>query len=110
MAGLNFPVHVIRQQMSSALNIVVHLSRLTGGRRKVVSVAELTGMENDTICLQDVFRFKQVGVDEEGHATGSFEACGVRPHVVDRLQSEGITFPDDFFQRRRLGAALAMRK
>jgi len=102
MAGLNFPVHVIRQQMASALNILVHLSRLTGGRRKIVSVAELTGMENDTICLQDIFQFRQTAVDEDGHATGHYEVCGVRPHVLGRLKSEGVDFPDDFFRRRTI--------
>jgi pilus assembly protein CpaF len=100
MAGLNFPVHVIRQQMSSALNILVHLSRMTGGKRKVVSVAELTGMEQETICLQDLFRFRQTGIDDDGNAMGVYEACGVRPQVLERLRAEGVDFPEDFFRRR----------
>jgi pilus assembly protein CpaF len=103
MAGLNFPVHVIRQQLSSALDLVVHLGRLTGGRRKVVSVAEVTGMEGDTICIQDLFRFHQTGVDPDGHAAGRFEACGVRPQVLGRLTAEGFDLAEALFQRRALG-------
>jgi len=107
MAGLNFPIHVIRQQMSSALDIVVHLNRLTGGRRKITSVAEVTGMENDTICLQEIFRFTQKSVDGEGHAKGNFEACGVRPQVLERLRSEGLDLPEDLFHRRVLRRNMA---
>ena len=103
MAGLNYPVHVIRDQMSSTLNLLIHLARLTGGRRKVVSISEVTGIESDVILLQDLFRFRQTGVDEEGHASGSFEPCGVRPRVLDRFQAEGITLPPSVFQRRRVG-------
>lgn len=106
MAGLNFPVRVIREQMSSALNVVIHLARLTGGRRKVVSIAELTGMEADTICLQDIFHFNQVGVSDDGHAEGHFEACGVRPQILDRLHEGGIALPADLFRRRILTPAL----
>jgi pilus assembly protein CpaF len=103
MAGLNFPVHVIRQQTASALNMVVHLGRMTGGRRKIVHIGEITGMEGDAICLQDIFRFKQTGVDTDGHAKGYFEACGVRPQLLERLTSEGIEMPPDLFHRRALG-------
>jgi pilus assembly protein CpaF len=102
IAGLNYPIHVIRQQMASALDMVVHIVRLTGGRRKVSSIAELTGMESGTICLQDIFRYQQTGVDEDGHATGHFEACGVRPQILTRLHSEGSTLPEDFFHHRVL--------
>jgi pilus assembly protein CpaF len=107
MAGLNFPVHVIRQQMSSALNILVHLNRLTGGRRKVVSIAEITGMENDTICLQDLFRYRQEGLTEDGHARGHYEACGVRPKVLERIKAEGFDLPEDLFRRRVIVSAPA---
>jgi len=102
MAGITYPVHAIREQMSSALDILVHVGRMTGGRRKLVCVAELTGMEGDTICLHDIFRFNQVGIDDDGHAYGQFEACGVRPHMLDRLLAEGVEVPSNFFQRRVL--------
>jgi pilus assembly protein CpaF len=91
--------------MASAINILVHLSRLTGGPRKVVSVAELTGMENDTICLQEVFRFRQKGIDEAGNAYGYFEACGVRPHLLERMRAENVDLPEDLFLRRVLRPA-----
>ena len=103
MAGLNFPIHVVRQQVAAALNILVHVNRLTGGRRKVVNIAEITGMEGDTICLQDIFTYRQVSVNADGHATGLFEATGVRPRVLERLAEEGLTLPQNMFQRRTLG-------
>jgi pilus assembly protein CpaF len=105
MAGLNYPVHIIRQQMSSALHLLIHVGRMTGGRRKILSIAELTGMEGETVCLQDIFRFRQTGVDDEGHATGQFEACGVRPQILHRLRAEGIALAADMFQHRVLAAA-----
>jgi len=102
MAGLNFPVHTIRQQMASAINLMVHMSRLTGGRRRVVSISEITGMEGDVICLQNIFQFKQNGVDENGHAYGQFESCGVRAKAVERLHAEGFKLPREIFDRRVL--------
>lgn len=102
MAGLNYPVHVIRQQMASALNLLVHLARLTGGARKVVSVAEITGMEGDTICEQELFTYRQTGVDELGCAVGHFEGCGIRPKLLPRLHAEGIDLPPHLFERREL--------
>jgi pilus assembly protein CpaF len=110
MAGLNFPVTAIRQQMTSALNLVVHLTRTTGGRRKVSSVSEVTGMEGEVICLQDLFRWRQTGVGNDGHAVGQFEGCGVRARILDRIEAEGIALPANIFERRTLagkGAAPA---
>lgn len=100
MAGLNLPLTAIRQQMSSAIDILVHLGRLTGGRRKVVCIAEVTSMEHDTVLMQELFRYKQTGIDGEGHAKGYFETCGVRPACLPRIQAEGVTFPDTFFTHR----------
>ncbi len=102
MAGLNYPVRAIREQMASALDLVVHVGRLTGGRRKIMTVAEVTGTESETICMQDLFRFHQSGVGEDGHAQGYFEACGVRPQLLDRLEAEGMSMPPDLFHRRTL--------
>ena len=102
MTGLNYPVHVIRQQMASALDLLVHVSRLTGGRRRVVSIAEVTGMEGDTLCLQDIFIFRQEGVDGDGNAVGKFEATGVRPQLLERLRTEGMELSPATFQRRVL--------
>jgi pilus assembly protein CpaF len=103
MAGLNFPIAAIRQQMASAIDLVVHASRVTGGRRKVVSITEVTGMEGDVLCVQDIFRWRQTGVGPDGNATGVFEGCGVRPRVLDRIQAEGIELPHTLFERRVLG-------
>ncbi|MHC4562278.1 MAG: CpaF family protein [Planctomycetota bacterium] len=102
MAGLNFPVAAIRQQTSSALDLLVHLSRVTGGRRKLITISEITGMEGDVICLVDLFHFKQTGIDDQGHAMGFFEVSGVRPKLLDRLEAEGIEFPQGMFMKRRL--------
>jgi pilus assembly protein CpaF len=100
MAGLQFPVRVIRDQMSATLDILIQLGRLTGGRRKVVSIAEISGIEGDVILMQDIFHFVQTGIDSDGHAKGHFEACGVRPRMLQRMQSEGVHLPAEMFQRR----------
>jgi len=105
MAGINYPIRAIREQMSSALDVLVHLGRLTGGNRKIVKIAEITGMEGETICLHDIFRFSQIGVNEKNSAYGNFEACGVRPQLLDRLKAEGVEVPPDLFRRRVLAGA-----
>ncbi|MHC4982328.1 MAG: CpaF family protein [Planctomycetota bacterium] len=102
MAGLNYPVKAIRQQMSSALDLLIHLSRVTGGSRKIIAVSEIVGMEADLICLHDLFVYNQTGIDSEGNAMGHFEACGVRPQLLGRLEAEGVTMPQAFFHRRKL--------
>jgi pilus assembly protein CpaF len=104
MAGLNYPVHAIRQQMAAALQLVLHVGRLTGGRRKVLSVMELTGMEGETLCLQDIFKFRQTGVGADGHAQGQFEGCGIRPRLMDRIEAEGNKLPASLFERKALAA------
>ncbi len=100
MAGMNFPVRAIREQISSALDILVQIGRMVGGQRKVINISEISGMEGDTICLGDIFRFQQQGVDEKGSAFGRFESCGVRPRLVDKLTAQGIELPPMLFQRR----------
>ncbi len=103
MAGFNFPVRAIREQMNSALDVMIHLGRLTGGVRKVLNIVEITGIEGDTICLHSIFQFNQLGIDENGKAYGRFEACGVRPHLLSKFEAEGIEVPNDLFHRRVLG-------
>ena len=105
MAGLNFPVLAIRQQMASAINLLIQVGRLTGGRRKILNVVEFTGMEGDTVCLQEIFRFKQTGIDPDGNAAGQFEATGVRPRSMDRISVEGVRLPQDMFRARVLESA-----
>jgi pilus assembly protein CpaF len=74
-----------------------------------MNMAEVTGMEGDTLCLQDVFRFRQSGIDAQGYATGTFEACGVKPKLYDRIASEGVTLPLDLFRQRILQTVPASR-
>jgi pilus assembly protein CpaF len=100
MAGLNFPMSAIRQQITGALDLLVQLGRLVGGKRKVLSVAEVTGIEGDTICIQEIFQFRQMGIDDKGCAKGQFESCGIRPQIVDKLRERGAELPDDMFERR----------
>jgi pilus assembly protein CpaF len=95
----NFPMHVIRETMASTLNLVVQLSRLTGGQRKILSIAEITGIEGEIVLLQDIFRFRQTGLDGNGHATGYFESTGVRPKLLDRFEAEGVKLPPEMFRR-----------
>ena len=104
MAGLNFPIHAIREQISSALNVLIHLGRLAGGARKIVQICEITGMEGETICLHDLFHFNQKGVDAQGNAYGDFEVCGVRPHLLTRFKAHGVEMSPDMFHRRVLPA------
>jgi len=101
MAGLKYPVHVIRDQMASTLDLIVHIARMTGGRRKVVSVSEISGMEGEVILMQDLFRYKQEGIDGQGHARGHFDACDIRPQMLERMREEGLSLPASVFQRRK---------
>ncbi|WP_227254883.1 CpaF family protein [Frigoriglobus tundricola] len=102
MAGYELPLKAIRQQVSSAVHLIIQTARLQGGVRRVTTVAELTGMEGETIMLQDVFRYRQVGVNAAGKAFGVFETTGVRPHAVDRVQTGGTQLPPDLFHQRVL--------
>jgi pilus assembly protein CpaF len=110
MAGLNYPVHAIRDQVSSALDVLIHLGRLAGGARRIVEVVEITGMEGDMICLHEIFRYNQKGVDESGNAYGDFEVCGVRPRLLPRLKAQGVEMSPDAFQRRILPKPPALDK
>jgi pilus assembly protein CpaF len=99
MSGMSWPVHVIRDQMANTLDLVIQAQRMTGGRRRVTSIVEVCGMERDVVLAQELFRFRQTGVDGQGHAMGEFEACGVRPKLLDRIQREGLDVPAAIFNR-----------
>jgi pilus assembly protein CpaF len=103
MAGFDIPIRAMRQQISSALHVVVQAQRLMGGRRKIVSVSEITGMEGDQIQTHEVFCFEQTGVDENGQATGRFIATGIRPRLMQRIEHAGIRLPAEWFARRVIG-------
>jgi pilus assembly protein CpaF len=100
MAGYDIPTKAMRTQIASALQIVVQSRRLTGGRRKVVSVSEISGMEGDNVQMHDLFMFEQAGVDGDGHAVGRFVCTGIRPRVAERIEHRGIRLPGDLFLRR----------
>jgi pilus assembly protein CpaF len=97
MAGLTLPPKAMRQQISSALNAVVQIARMSDGTRKLVSLAEITGMEGDIITMQDVFVFQQTGLDPQGRVRGVFKATGVRPKFLERLRVHGVSVADDMF-------------
>ncbi|ASW01330.1 CpaF family protein [Paraburkholderia aromaticivorans] len=101
MAGLTMPIKAVRQQIASAITVVVQASRLTDGRRKLMSIQEITGMEGDIINMQEIFTFKRTGVDENGMIKGYFCASGVRPKFCERLAGFGIVLPDQMFDPAR---------
>jgi pilus assembly protein CpaF len=104
MAGFEIPTRAMRQQIASAINIIVQASRLVGGKRRVTRVSEITGMEGDQIQMHDLFSFEQAGVDENGNALGQFICHGIRPRCADRIEHRGVRLPTDMFQRRALEA------
>jgi len=96
MAGMDLPLRAIREQIASAINLVVHVQRLRDGTRKVVQVSEVSGMEGDTILMQDIFVFREAGM-KDGRIIGSLEPTGVRPRFYDRIRSVGIDLGPETF-------------
>jgi len=101
MANLNLPHKAARQQIASAITVVIQSLRLIDGKRKITSIQEITGMEGDVITMQEIFNFKQTGVDPQGEVEGHFQATGVRPKFTDRLRSFGVVLPDAMFDPTR---------
>jgi pilus assembly protein CpaF len=97
MAGLTLTPRATRQQICSAITVVMQVSRLTDGTRKLVSLQEITGMEGDMIAMHEIFRYEQTGVDGEGRVQGQFRATGVRPRFAERLRMFGAAVPDSAF-------------
>ncbi|HSA92272.1 MAG TPA: CpaF family protein [Terriglobales bacterium] len=98
MANLNIPDRSIRQQIASALHAIVQVQRLTDGSRKVISIAELTGMEGEVVTMQEIFTFERRGLDERGKVRGAFKATGIRPKFTDRLNAAGYRLPSSLFE------------
>jgi len=98
MSGLDMPARSVRSQIASAIHVVIQVARLVDGRRKLVTLSELTGMEGDVITMQDIFQFRQTGMSPEGHALGHFEATGIRPRFLDHVTAHGITLSADLFR------------
>jgi pilus assembly protein CpaF len=97
MANLNMPHKAMRQQIASAITVVVQSLRLIDGQRKVTSIQEVTGMEGEIITMQEIFAFRQTGVGADGKVQGHFQATGVRPKFSERLQAFGVKLPDSMF-------------
>jgi pilus assembly protein CpaF len=97
MANLNIPDKAVRQQVASAVNIVIQVTRLADGTRRVTSISEITGMEQDVIAMQEIFSFQQSGIDKDGKVIGRFRATGIRPKCADKIAAAGLTLPMDMF-------------
>ena len=102
MAGVSLTPRAIRQQIASAITVILQASRLADGTRKVVSMQEITGMEGEVISMQEIFRFEQTGIDADGKVQGHFCATGVRPRFADRLRMFGAAVPEDTFDPDRV--------
>jgi len=100
MADLNIPDRAVRQQVASALNLVVQLTRLSDGTRRVTAISELTGMEQDVITMQDIYLFERTGLKPDGRVTGVFRATGIRPKCAQALASAGFPMPPELFEHR----------
>jgi pilus assembly protein CpaF len=101
VAGLNLPIKAARQQISSAITALIQIGRLADGKRKVMSIQEITGMEGEIITMQEIYAFRQTGVAPDGSVLGHFSATGVRPKFVDRLRAHGVMVPDSLFDPSR---------
>src|SRR6476619_1955559 len=100
MAGFGLPIKAMRQQIASAVDLIVQVNRLQGGPRKITHITEVLGMEQDTIVMQDIYHYEKEGIDESGRAFGRFEATGVRPNFMDRLEAAGVRLPSSAFRQR----------
>ncbi len=106
MASLNLPERGVKAQIASAIDMVVHVQRLSDGTRKIVSVAEIVGMEGDVITMQDLFLYDREGIDDDGKVIGHFEATGIRPKCAERLQEYGIDLGETLFANFGLASGM----
>jgi pilus assembly protein CpaF len=102
MGGLQAAPRTMRQQISSALSVVIQISRLSDGRRKLTSIQEITGMEGDMVTMQEIYTFEQTGVAPDGRVLGQFRATGIRPKFAQRLRTRGIELAEDMFDPDRV--------
>ncbi len=99
MANINLPERAVRQQMASAISIVVQISRMSDGGRRVINISEITGMDENVISMQDIFTFVRKGIGPNGKVVGKFEPSRIRPKFLERLRVSGIVLPQDIFER-----------
>jgi len=102
MAGFDLPIWIIRRQIAGAVQLIVQAARLSGGVRKIIKISEIVGMEEDVVSMQDIFVFKQTGVDEDRVAQGYHYCTGIRPKCLEALESAGEKLPNELFERRML--------
>jgi pilus assembly protein CpaF len=100
MSGFELPLKAMRTQVASAVDLIVQASRLQGGTRKITYITEIVGMEQDTIVMQDIYRFEKTGIDENGRAYGKFISTGIRPTFMGRLEAAGVRLPSSAFRER----------
>ena len=98
MAGMELPIRAIREQISSAIDVILHQSRIRDGSRKVTYITEVQHMEGNTIILQDLFRYVQTGIDENGKSMGHFQATGLQPGFIEKFRMNGVELPPSLFQ------------
>jgi pilus assembly protein CpaF len=101
MSGIDVPPRSARAQIASAIHVVIQIARLSDGRRKIISLSELSGMEGDVITMQEIFRFRQTGVSTDGMVQGRFEATGIRPRFLEHVMAHGVTLSPDLFRPDR---------
>ncbi len=101
LSGVQLPTTAMREQISAGLDVIVHVTRMVDGSRRLVGVSEIVGMERDVVAMQEIFRFKKQGISEDGRVVGHYEASGIRPKFADRLFASGVDLnPDIFFETR----------
>ncbi len=102
MAGFDLPLKAMRQQLASAVDLIIQASRLQGGVRRITYITEVVGMEQDTVVLQDIYKFESQGIDAEGRAYGNFVATGIRPTFMEKLERAGVRLPASAFRQRAM--------
>src|SRR4029078_2262441 len=100
MSGFDTAIKAMRQQIASAVHLLIQANRLQGGIRRVTSITEICGMEQDTVVMQDVYKYVQEGIDETGRCRGHFESTGVRPSFMTKLEAAGVRLPSSAFKNR----------
>jgi pilus assembly protein CpaF len=101
MAGMDLPVRAIREQVSSAVQLIVQISRLSDGSRKITSITEVCGMQGETVTLQEIFRFKETGFDKNRKILGSFQAMGMIPTFIEKMEQKGVHIPREIFSNEQ---------
>jgi pilus assembly protein CpaF len=102
LSGVHLPSQAMREQISAALDVVVHVSRMADGVRRVVSVSEIVGMERDVVAMQEIFTFAKTGISEDGKVLGQYQATGIRPKFADRLLLSGVKVPSSLFREKQV--------